>query len=89
MNRRYIKNEEFIKNYDENNDYSYILEVDVKYPKKLHDIHSDLPFLPKRMKIDKCKKLVCNLLNKKKYVVQIYKVIKTSIKSWIKIKKSS
>ena len=89
MNRRYIKNEEFIKNYDENNDYGYILEVDVKYPKKLHDIHSDLPFLPKRMKIDKCKKLVCNLLNKKKYVVQIYKVIKTSIKSWIKIKKSS
>ena len=58
-------NKEFIKNYDENNDKGYILEVDVKYPKKLHDIHSDLPFLPKRMKIDKRKKLVCNLLNKK------------------------
>ena len=29
------------------------------------DSHSDLPFLPKRMKIDQCKKLVCNLLNKK------------------------
>ena len=41
-------NEEFIKNYDENNDKGYILEVDVKYPKKLHDIHSDLPFLPKK-----------------------------------------
>ena len=51
-------NEEFIKNYDENNDKGYILEVDVKYPKKLDDVHSDLPFLPKRMKIDKCKKLV-------------------------------
>ena len=48
-------NEEFIKNYDENNDKGYILEVDVKYPRKLHDLHSDLPFLPKRMKIDKCK----------------------------------
>ena len=58
-------NEEFIKNYDENNDKGYILEVDVKYPKELHDIHSDLPFLPKRMKIDKCKKPVYNLLNKK------------------------
>ena len=58
-------NEEFIKNYDENNDKGYILKVDVKYPRKLHDIHSDLPFLPKRMKIDKCKKLVRNLLNKK------------------------
>ena len=58
-------NEEFVKNYDENNDKGYILEVDVKYPKKLHDLHSDLPFLPERMEIDKCKKLVCNLRNKK------------------------
>ena len=58
-------NEEFIENYNENDKKGYILEVDVKYPKKLHDLHSDLPFLPKRMKIDKCKKLVCNLLNKK------------------------
>ena len=59
-------NKEFIKNYDENNDKGYIFEVDVKYPKNLHDIHSDLPLLPKRMKIDKCKKLVCNLRNKNK-----------------------
>ena len=48
------RNEEFIRNYDENNDKGYILEVDVKYPKKLHDLQSDLPFLPQRMKIDKC-----------------------------------
>ena len=60
---------EFLKNYDEDSDKGYILEVDVKYPKKLHDLHSDLPFSPERMKIDKCKKLVCNLYNKKKYVV--------------------
>ena len=58
-------NEEFIKNDDENNDKDNILEVDVKYPKKLHDLHSDLPFLPERLKIDKCKKLVCKLRNKK------------------------
>ena len=58
-------NKEFIKNFDENNDQGYVLEVNVKYPRKLHDLHSDLPFLPKRMKIDKCKKLVCNLHNKK------------------------
>ena len=64
-------NEEFIKNYHENSNKGYILEVDVKYPKKLHDLHSDLPFLPRRMKIDKCEKLVCNLLNKKKYIVHI------------------
>ena len=64
-------NEEFIKNYNENSKKGYILEADVKYSKKLHDLHSDLPFLPKRMKIDKCKKLVCNLHNKKKFVVHI------------------
>ena len=52
--------EKFIKNYDEDSDKGYILEVDVKYSRKLHDLHSGLPFLPKRMKIDKCKKLVCN-----------------------------
>ena len=57
-------NEEFIKNYDGNNDKGYILEVDIKCPKKLHDLHSDLPFLPKRMKIDKCKTVVWNLRNK-------------------------
>ena len=42
-------NEEFIKNYDENSDKGCILDVDVKYPRKLHE-------LPERMKIDKCKK---------------------------------
>ena len=81
-------NEEFIKKYNENSKKGYILEVDVKYPKKLHDLHSNLPFLPKRMKIDKCKRLACKLHNKKK-IHSTYKVIKTSIKSWIKIKKHS
>ena len=79
-------NEEFVKNYDENNDKGYILEVDVKYPKKLHDLHSDLPFLPKRMKIDKCEKLVCNLHNKKKYVVHI-KSLKQALNHGLKFKK--
>ena len=49
-------------------------------------LHSDLPFLPERMEINKCKKLVCNLSNKKK-IHHTHKFIKTSIKSWIKVKK--
>ena len=57
-------NENFIKNYDENSDKGYILEVDVEYPKNLHKLHSDLPFLPERMKINKCSKLTCTLQNK-------------------------
>ena len=79
-------NEEFIKNYNENSNKGYILEVDVKYPKKLHDLHSDLPFLPKRMKIDKCKKLVCNLHDKKKYIVCI-KSLKQALNHRLKLKK--
>ena len=63
-------NEEFIKNYDEDCDKGYILEVDVEYPKNLHGFHRGLPFLPDRINIDKCKKLVCNLSDKK-YVVHI------------------
>ena len=35
-------------------------EVDVQYPEKLHDLHNDLSFLPKRMKSEKVKKLAAN-----------------------------
>ena len=44
---------DFIKNYDEGSDKGYILEVHVKYFKNLHNLHSDLPFFPERIKIDK------------------------------------
>ena len=81
-----IINEEFIKNYNENSYKGYILEVDVKYPKELHDLHSDLPFLPKKIKIDKCKKLVCDLRNKKKYVVHI-KSLKQALNHGLKLKR--
>ena len=53
--------EDFIKSYDENSNSGYFLKVDIEYPKNLHDLHSDLPFLPERMKINKCSKPVCNL----------------------------
>ena len=40
------------------------LKVVVKYPKELQKLHSNLSFVPKRIKIDKFKKLICNLCNK-------------------------
>ena len=43
-------------------------------------------FFPKRMKIDKCKKLVCNLRNKKKYVVHI-RSLKQALNYGLKLKK--
>ena len=79
-------NEDFIKNYDENNDKGYIFEVDVKYPKRLHELHSDLPFLSERMEINKCKKLVCNLFNKKKYVTHMNS-LKQALNHGLKLKK--
>ena len=80
-------NEEFIENYNGNDKKGYIFEVDIKYPKKLHDLHSDLPFLPERMEISKYKKLVCNLYNKKKYVVhiKIHRIIEFNKKAWLKL----
>ena len=81
-------NEEFIKNYKENDNKGYILEVDVKYPKRLHELHSDLPFLSERIKIDKCNKFVCNLFNKKKYVVHINS-LKQALNHGLKLKKNS
>ena len=63
--------EQFIKNFDENSDKGYIFEVDVGYPENIRMLHSDLAFLPERMKINKCDKLVCNTHNKGNYEVHI------------------
>ena len=38
-------NENFIKNYNEESDEGYFLEVGVQYLKKLDQLHNDLPFL--------------------------------------------
>ena len=59
--------EDFQKTYNEERDIGYLFVVDVEYPKNLHMLHSDLPFLPERMKIIKCTKLVCNLNDKENY----------------------
>ena len=60
-----------MKSLCKNKDKVYVLEVDAEYPKDLHNLHSELPFLLKRMKIKKCNKFLCNLYDKKGYVVHI------------------
>ena len=64
-------NDELIKKYDENSEIGYIFELDVEYPKHICMLHKDLPFLPERMKINKSTKLVCNVQDKKNYIVHI------------------
>ena len=81
----HVINEDFIKNYNENDNKGYIFEVDVKYPKRIHELHSDLPFLSERMEVNKCKKLVCNLFNNKKYVVHINS-LKQALNHGLKLK---
>ena len=79
-------NEDFIKNYDENSDKGYIFEVDVKYPEKIRMLHSDLAFLPERMKINKCTNLTCTIQNKENYIIHI-RALKQTINHGLKLEK--
>ena len=77
-------NEDFVKLYNKNSGKGYILKVDVDYPCELQNLHSDLPFLPERMVVNKTKKLICNLQDKKDYVVHI-KVLKQALDHGLKL----
>ena len=61
----------FVKNYIEESDERYFLEVDIQYLEKLHKRHNNLPFLPERMKIEKAEKLVAEVHNKTEYYIHI------------------
>ena len=61
--------------------------VDVEYPKNLHKLHSDLPFLPERMKINDCKKLVCNVQDKENYPAHVL-VLKQAVNRGLKLTKA-
>ena len=52
-------------------DKGCLLEVDVSYPRELHNQHNDLPFMCERMEINGVEKLVPNLRDKKNYVIHI------------------
>ena len=49
--------------------HSCILEVDLEYPKELHDLHNDYPLAPEQIEVNKVEKLIPNLWNKKNYVI--------------------
>ena len=54
-----------------NRGYGYVLEVDVKYLRELHDLHNDLPFMCEKIRVNGVEKLVPNLHDKKKYVIHV------------------
>ena len=41
-------NEDFIKNYNEESDEGYFLEVDIQYLKNFNELYNDLPFFARK-----------------------------------------
>ena len=67
-------------------DFPFILEVDLEYPKDLHDLHNDYPLAPERLAINNAEKLIPNLWDKESYVVH-HKNLKLYLELGLKIKK--
>ena len=63
---------------------SCILEVDLEYPKNLHDLHNDYPLAPEQIMVNKVSKLIPNLGDKKKYVLH-YENLKQYLKLGLKL----
>ena len=77
--------EDFIKNYDENANIGYFLEVDIDYPKELFNFHKYLPFLPENKKENNVEKLIYDIEDKTKYVIHVI-VLKQSINNGLRLK---
>ena len=69
-----------------NHGVGYVLEVDVKYPRELHDLHNDLPFMCEKIRVSGVEKLVPNLHDKKKYVIHV-KALKQALDNGLVLEK--
>lgn len=77
-----------IMNTADDSDIGCLLEVDLEYPKELHDLHNDYPFCAEHMTIGDSKqsKLVLTIGAKKNYVIH-YRMLKLALKHGLKLKK--
>ena len=66
--------------------YSCILEVDLEYPKSLHDLHNDYPLAPEQIEVNKVDKLIPNLGYKEKYIIH-YENLKQYLSLGLKLVK--
>ena len=66
----YVKPDEISKLVN-SSEKGYLLEVEVAYPRELHDYLNDLPFMCGCMFIGRVEKLVPNLYYKKRYVIHV------------------
>ena len=67
-------------------DFPCILEVDLEYPRGLHDLHNNYPLAPERLKINNVEKLIPNLWDKAKYIVH-HENLKLYLELGLKVKK--
>ncbi|XP_071057056.1 uncharacterized protein [Onthophagus taurus] len=77
-----IQNLDF-NNIPDDSDFGYILDVDIAYPERLHNLHNDLPFLaenliPPNCKCESDKRLIPNLFDKTNYVIH-YRNLKQAV----------
>ncbi|XP_050524225.1 uncharacterized protein LOC126895927 [Daktulosphaira vitifoliae] len=81
---------EEIFNTPDDGEYGYLAEVDVDYPRELHDLHNDLPFFPVIEKppltSSKCSKLMTTLDPKRGYIVH-YRALKQAVKHGVVVTK--
>lgn len=87
-----------INNLPDDSDIGYILEVDLHYPEKLHDLHNDFPFCAERRqlpdqafeilgeKASKFPKLLLTLFDKEKYVIH-HRMLKLALRHGLELKK--
>ena len=66
--------------------YGYLPEVDATYPKELHDLHNDIPFMCTKMKVNGVEKLIPNMCDKNKYIIHI-RALKQAIDHGLVLKK--
>ncbi len=81
-NFRWMKDEEL----DDWRSKSCFLEVDLEYPKVLHDLHNEYPLAPEKLLVGKVKKLVPNLNDKTKYVLH-YENLKLYLRLGLRLTK--
>ena len=75
-----------IMNIGDDSNTGYIIEVDLEYPKELHDMHNDLPFCCEMKKIcgSKTEKLITDFHSKTNYVMN-YSILKQCIENELEL----
>ena len=83
---KWVKQEDLSQFNEENSNTGYFLEVDIDYPKKSFDLHKDLSFLAESRKVNKVEKLICDIEDKKKYVIHL-RALKQALNNGLRLKK--